>query len=271
MNDLELHSMSEDLRRIQANLIAPKNQRNDFAKFNYRSCEDIFQAVKPLLEELGCTLTLTDEITVVGAAQPGVVVKNPRNDEMDIADFNTRVYVKAIVTFTDSKGGITKTEAFAREPAHKKGMDEMQITGAASSYARKYALSGLFLLDDNKDSDSVLNITEAEIDAFTDLIEGEHAAKLFLMQANDTDKYLALVKAATPKAGKVAFKENLRELIMSAVASAQTTAGYLKEMIGKDDAHGIQEAVEELTPDEKQIVWRQLNPQEQDHVREIMK
>ena len=238
-----------DLQKIQANLVAPKNQRNDFAKFNYRSCEDILQAVKPLLDEMGCVLTLTDQVLQVG----------------------DRIYFRAEATFRDSQSNINSVFGWAREPLDRKGMDESQISGAASSYARKYALSGLFLLDDNKDADSVLNITEAEIDQFTDMIEAGEAAKIFLMQANDSEKYIALVKAATPKAGKVKFKEELSDLVMSAVASAQTTAGYLKEMIEKDNASGIREAVEELDPEEKQIVWRQLNPQEQDHVREIMK
>lgn len=238
-----------DLQRIQANLNVPKNQFNEFGKFSYRNCEDILQALKPLLDELNCTLTLHDEII----------------------HKKGRFYIRACATFKDSVGNAVQVAAYAREPDDKRGMDEMQLTGAASSYARKYALSGLFLLDDNKDADSVLNVTEAETDAFTDLIEAEEGAKLFLMQANDSEKYLALVKRAMPKAGKVAFKENLSDLIMKAVADAQTCGARLKELVDSDDAHGIREVVDELSPEEKQVVWRQLTPQEQDHVRAIMK
>jgi len=264
-------STSEDLRRIQSNLNAPKSQTNKFGGFNYRSCEDILQAAKPLLEELGCTLTLTDKVKMIGSPQPGIVVKSPKNDELDIVEFNTRFYIVATAKFTDSKGNVIKVKGWARESDHRKGMDSSQLTGSTSSYARKYALSGLFLLDDNKDADSVLNVAEAEIDAFKDLIEGEEAAKLFLMQAYEIERFLALTKAATPKAGRVKFKETISDLVKSAVASADMSASYIKEMIEKDDADGIREAVEELTVDEKKIVWRQLKPQEQDHIKEILK
>ena len=113
---------------VQKTLNAPKNLFNKFGKYKYRSCEGILEAVKPLLD--GCTVMLSDSIESV----------------LD------RVYVKATATFTD---GISKIEvtAFARESETKKGMDDSQITGTASSYARKYALNGLFLIDDTKDAD----------------------------------------------------------------------------------------------------------------------
>lgn len=119
----------EKLLKIQQTLKAPKNQRNNFGGFNYRSCEDILEAVKPLLD--GAILTLNDEIVLLG----------------------NRFYVKATATFIDGDFQ-TSTTAFAREPDTKKGMDEPQITGTASSYARKYALNGLFLIDDQKDADT---------------------------------------------------------------------------------------------------------------------
>ena len=114
---------------VQKTLNAPKNLFNKFGKYKYRSCEGILEAVKPLLD--GCTVMLSDSIESV----------------LD------RVYVKATATFTD---GISKIEvtAFARESETKKGMDDSQITGTASSYARKYALNGLFLIDDTKDADT---------------------------------------------------------------------------------------------------------------------
>ena len=120
------------LRAIQQELKAPKNQFNSFGKYSYRSAEDILEAVKPLLAKHGGELTISDEIIEVGG----------------------RIYVKATCRFSDSDGGVAFTTAFAREPLEKKGMDESQITGTASSYARKYALNGLFLIDDTKDADT---------------------------------------------------------------------------------------------------------------------
>ena len=120
----------KELIRIQKELKAPKGQLNKFGNYKYRSCEDILEAVKPLLKE--CVLTLSDEIVEVGG----------------------RIYVKATATLTESSESAIKISAFAREAETKKGMDDSQITGTASSYARKYALNGLFLIDDTKDADT---------------------------------------------------------------------------------------------------------------------
>lgn len=129
--------MVSTLTDIQNELKAPKNKYNSFGKYSYRSCEDILEAVKPLLKKHNASLTIRDDIVEVGG----------------------RVYVKAIAQlhiFDDAgmiSGGAEVT-AFAREPEEKKGMDTSQITGTASSYARKYALNGLFLIDDTKDADT---------------------------------------------------------------------------------------------------------------------
>ncbi len=124
--------MIKNLTAIQAELKAPKSNFNNFGKYAYRSAEDILTAVKPLLVKHNCQLTLSDDITAVG----------------------DRIYVKAIVTITDADGNTETVTAFAREPQDKKGMDSAQVTGCASSYARKYALNGLFLIDDTKDADT---------------------------------------------------------------------------------------------------------------------
>jgi hypothetical protein len=120
----------KELIEIQSKLNAPKSQRNKFGNFNYRSCEDILEAVKPLLKEYGCLLTLDDSIAMAG----------------------DRHYIKATATIKkdDNK---ESASAFAREPIDQKGMSESQVTGSTSSYARKYALNGLFLIDDSKDVD----------------------------------------------------------------------------------------------------------------------
>lgn len=125
----------KELINIQSKLKAPKNQRNTFGGYSYRSCEDILEAVKPLLEKEKCTLTISDAITVVG----------------------DRIYVEATATLKNSAGDAETTKAYAREPLSKKGMDDSQVTGAASSYARKYALNGLFCIDDTKDADATNN------------------------------------------------------------------------------------------------------------------
>jgi hypothetical protein len=123
----------KNLIKIQSELKSPKTQRNNFGNYNYRNCEDILEAVKPLLDKYECTLTISDDIVEVGG----------------------RVYIKATATFYDIKLGINSSvSAYAREPEQQKGMSESQITGASSSYARKYALNGLFLIDDTKDADA---------------------------------------------------------------------------------------------------------------------
>lgn len=121
----------EKLIKIQSELKAPKGNYNSFGKFHYRSCEDILEAVKPLLAKEKCTLTLSDDIVA-------------------IAD---KVYVRATATISDGREQHS-TSAYARESENKKGMNESQMTGTASSYARKYALNGLFLIDDTKDADT---------------------------------------------------------------------------------------------------------------------
>lgn len=119
---------------IQHKLKAPKGQYNSFGKYNYRSCEDILEGVKPLLKEHNLALLIDDEIVQIGE----------------------RYYVKATAKITDGREFVSAT-AYAREPDTKKGMDESQITGATSSYARKYALNALLCIDDTKDADTMDN------------------------------------------------------------------------------------------------------------------
>lgn len=118
---------------VQRELKAPKGQYNSFGKYKYRSCEDILEAVKPIVHKNGLVLTVSDDIVFLGE----------------------RYYVMATATLRDCKSGETlSNSAYARESFEKKGMDESQITGTASSYARKYALNGLFCIDDTKDADT---------------------------------------------------------------------------------------------------------------------
>jgi len=127
------------LNKVQTELVAPKNQFNAFGKYNYRSCEDILEGVKPLLKELNCVILVSDSIEMIGE----------------------RIYVKATAKFVECETGDTiENTAYARESLTKKGMDDSQVTGATSSYARKYALNGLLLVDDSKDADSMDNSKE---------------------------------------------------------------------------------------------------------------
>jgi hypothetical protein len=122
----------KELIEIQKELKAPKNQRNNFGKYNYRSCEDILEAVKPLAHKNGCVVLLADEVKIIG----------------------DRIYVCATAMLYKNDKESIKVDAWAREPEIQKGMNEAQITGSASSYARKYALNGLFAIDDTKDADT---------------------------------------------------------------------------------------------------------------------
>lgn len=132
---MENQSLHDRLVGIQSELKAPKGQYNSFGKYKYRSAEDILEAVKPLLKKYSCKLTIMDEIHLIGE----------------------RYYVKAIATISDGTESLSVC-ALAREADTKAGMDCSQITGAASSYARKYAMNGLFAIDDTKDADA-LNTT----------------------------------------------------------------------------------------------------------------
>ena len=125
--------MNNAIISIQNELKAPKGQFNSFGRYKYRSCEDILEAVKPLLHKYSCSLNISDEVVMVG----------------------DRFYIKATATLRKDTGEVVSASAaYAREDETKKGMDGAQVTGAASSYARKYALNGLFCIDDTKDADT---------------------------------------------------------------------------------------------------------------------
>lgn len=152
-----MSEFTKKLIEVQKKLKAPKNQYNSFGKYKYRSAEDILEAVKPLNAEQGLLLTLTDEPILIG----------------------DRHYIKATARITDGKESHEVT-AYARESVSKKGMDDSQITGTASSYARKYALNGLYLIDDTKDADTdeyanqnnqqTNKATDKQLDLVTNLI-----------------------------------------------------------------------------------------------------
>lgn len=166
------------LIEIQQELKAPKNQKNSFGGYNYRSCEDILEAVKPLLKKQGLALVIKDDILAIDG----------------------RFYIKATASlFDENKDKIAETTALAREEENKKGMDASQLTGSTSSYARKYALNGLFAIDDNKDADAinthgkeVKKIVDNSVDL--DIIEGLKACDTLANLVRYKDSYKDKVK-----------------------------------------------------------------------------
>lgn len=138
----------EALADIQANLKAPKSNYNAFSKFNYRSCEDILESVKPLLIKNKLVLVLNDEMLYIG----------------------DRYYVKATATLSNLEKETVEAVAYAQEGVGRNGMTESQTTGATSSYARKYALNGLFCIDDTKDADVPIYATSEQINQIKELV-----------------------------------------------------------------------------------------------------
>ena len=184
-------TIHEKLASIQQVLKAPKGQWNDFNHFNFRSCADIVEAVKSHLD--GATLTLSDDVVAVG----------------------NRVYVKATATLSMGSESVSTT-AFAREAEKKKGMDDSQITGTASSYARKYALNGLFAIDDTKDADSNT------------------------------------------------YADNAHKALMKSQAA-------LIKAVKSNDSGACQEMWTELSTNEREAIWANLNPPTRSSIKELLK
>ena len=162
----------KELNRIQKELVAPKNQYNSFGKYKYRSCEDIIEGVKKVIGDK-CILEISDELVMIGE----------------------RYYVKATATITNEEEKISTT-GYARESDTKKGMDPSQITGAASSYARKYALNGLFAIDDTKDADTNAH---SSVRATTK----KKPIQTTTVSEKATDKQLKMIYAISNSLGKV--------------------------------------------------------------------
>lgn len=175
-----MKNITQKLIKVQSELKAPKGQKNTFGNYNYRSAEDILEAVKPLLSEQGLLMTITDIIEQIGE----------------------RYYIQAKVILTDGEDTVEVT-GYARESLNKKGMDDSQITGTASSYARKYAMNGLFLIDDTKDSDSNENRTERENRAKKADVEAEREKQAKIAKLNA--QYERALKAANDNKAPMEF------------------------------------------------------------------
>ena len=172
-----MSELYKKMQEIQTHLKAPKNLYNSFGKYNYRNAEGICEAVKPLLAEHGLILTLSDELVAVGE----------------------RYYVKATATICSNAEEKLSVSAFARESFDKKGMDDSQVTGTASSYARKYALNGLFLLDDTKDAD-------------TDEYSNENNRKMEIVSKEQLEELKQLCKEADREESYIAKSMGVKNL-----------------------------------------------------------
>ena len=204
--------VAEKLMNIQQELKAPKGQYNSFGKYKYRSCEDILEAVKPLLGKNKAALTISDELIFVG----------------------DRYYIKATAALTDAETSETiSNTAYARESLDKKGMDDSQITGTASSYARKYALNGLFCIDDTKDAD-------------TDEYENSRRGKQSAQRGSAPSQTKA---ASQPKAAQQAPPPQPQELHVNANHIKALRAEMDRTMVSEDAVLAMAKvgSLEELT------------------------
>jgi len=218
------------LAKIQQKLKAPKGQRNDFGNYNFRSAENILEAVKPLLGDLA--LTINDELIFSGMLEDEIVGSG--NNAMKVQ--TQRVYIKSTVTISDGKESIS-TSAVAREASIKKGQDSSQTSGATGSYARKYALNGLFSIDDAKDSDATNKHDEDKV--------------------ADLDMTLEGMSEPVPVAPAKRVSKKLMQDLMSLVIESEATGEHTV----------MNEALAELDENEKQKLWSQLTGKQQEFIR----
>jgi len=247
-------SITEQLAEVQQNLKCPKSQVNGFGKYNYRNCEDILIKLKEVLN--GSTITITDDIQQIGE----------------------RYYIKATATFSDGLESISTT-AFAREPVQKKGMDESQITGAASSYARKYALCGLFALDDNKDADSQDNrkaheevaYTCVQKDIFDAAIKKKDALSFWaLKEVSAEEAYMALFGSFEP--GTVTRnKEVCRKLEPDGAQKWNKLVENIKPMIVAENANDLTKVIKGFKEHEKRYLANRIGKANSDKLRDLIK
>lgn len=190
-------SIMEKLNTIQCALRAPKGEHNAFGNYKYRSCESILEALKPHLHSTGSTVTMSDDVVAVG----------------------DRIYVKATATFRFGDQQVC-VSAFAREAPNRKGMDESQITGSASSYARKYALCGLFAIDGNDDADA-LNTSPEYTASASDDIRKEWSARIAECES------AAMINVAIADLGKLEISEDIKRDIKNLIMQTAKSLGFV--------------------------------------------
>jgi hypothetical protein len=214
---------------IQQALKAPKDNRNSFGGYNYRSCEDILEAVKPLLEQQKLALVINDEIIAInGGFEVFESTNDAKNDKITDKKIiaSNRVYIKATATLFDEEGKeLVHSCALAREEEIKKGMDYSQLTGATSSYARKYALNGLFAIDDTKDSDATNKHGKDEA-------KKSEASFIPDVLKDDTDIYIGLSETTDAKSALKYFNE-YKDKVQDKQAFTQAWKDRVKTLGGK--------------------------------------
>lgn len=232
----------KDLLYIQKSLKAPKNQKNNFGNYAYRSLEDITEAVKPLLAETECTLDFQDEIVMFGVpfvckdlVDMGYEDENrvwhPDIREIEVVK-GVRYFLKTIATLTNSAGEKASVTAYAEHPEKKAGMDPAQVTGATSSYARKYAACALFAIDDNKDPDATNDGREENPRRPG---RTSHAPAPRKDQGkNDTQKTPAKPAVPPPVSTPPAPPEDPREKQLKFMAAMGVTREMIETALGKD-------------------------------------
>jgi len=211
MKELNIH---EKLNIVQTSMKVEKGHKNNFGNYNYRNLADIFEAVKPYLAETSCTLVVTDEMVEVGGSN----------------------YIKATAVFADHEGNEIAAYGWARESVTKKGMDDSQITGAASSYARKYACNGLFAIDDTADADSMDNRDHlSQLRANTKgevIVRTDSMVKLKRLSNSVHFKGAKTKKGLTIEAG---VEQWLRELIAEGLSEERTEDKVMEKYIKLKD------------------------------------
>ena len=243
-------SITDQLAKVQGSIVCPKGQLNEYGGYVYRSCEDILDAAKKVLSD--STITLTDDLLQIG----------------------DRFYIKATATFSHKDNNISVT-AFAREPDVKKGMDVSQITGSASSYARKYALGGLLAIDDNKDADSrdnrqlkTYNDTEKEL--FNKAVEEENALLLWALKGLlDEEVYIAL-HGSFPKGKITERKQVVRELEKAGHKEWNDLVHDVNTRIDSKNGYDLKEIVDELENTERKYLAKRLGKERTEQLRQLL-
>ena len=184
-----MKSILNKLQKIQSELDAPKKQYNNFGKYAYRNCEDILEALKPLLEKNSCVLIINDKIQQI----------------------ENRFYITAFCTiYCTETGEFIENQAMAREEENKKGMDASQLTGSTSSYARKYALAGMFLIDDNKDSDSKDGKDDTKQDKKDEILSEAQIKRIYAIAKSKGKSIEDIAKVIKNDFGKTSTKDLTR-------------------------------------------------------------
>ena len=261
----------DELIAVREELNVPKKHRNDFGEFDYRTMEDILEAAKPICAEYGCILMINDDIKIIGKKLPVTTgTRQGQKGEEDYVMDGPRVYVKTTATFGYPDGRTITATGFAREPMDKKGMDEMQVTGAAASYAGKRALGNLFLLDDNKDADSLPAADEDQIAQFLDWVENEDKFSLYMLKQKDFPLFQSLLRTAPAKGELTHYKRVVNDLAFKAYEDASVHAKALIEATKRKDLDGIKEITDELSGNIKEAVWIQLPESVQIAMRKLL-